>query len=88
MVVGSSGQCVEVCGDGKNFGLYDCDDGNTNNGDGCSSVCLIEDGFSCSGGSKTTADTCSVQPPYISSVVVTPKNNLIIIFTQPIFITE
>lgn len=54
--------CTEICGDGKNFKkLYptnQCDDGDTTDGDGCSSGCLIETGWSCSGGSKTTADTC------------------------------
>lgn len=42
MVIGSSGSCVEICGDGKNFGLYDCDDGNSIDGDGCSSSCDVE----------------------------------------------
>ena len=28
------GRCVEVCGDGKNYGKVGCDDGNTVNGDG------------------------------------------------------
>lgn len=37
---------------------YDCDDGNTSDGDGCSSDCLVEDGFVCSGGTTTTADDC------------------------------
>ena len=29
MIKGSSGACIETCGDGKNFGLLHCDDGNT-----------------------------------------------------------
>lgn len=34
---------VHVCGDGFLSPLYEeCDDGNTNNGDGCSAECLIE----------------------------------------------
>ena len=28
--------CVEICGDGYNYGFYQCDDGNLINGDGCS----------------------------------------------------
>lgn len=32
--------CVDRCGDGKLYTL-ECDDGNTINGDGCSSVCKI-----------------------------------------------
>ena len=34
------------------------DDGNFINGDGCSSTCLIEDGWSWSGGTPTTPDIC------------------------------
>lgn len=33
--------CVEVCGDGKNFGMLQCDDGNQVDGDGCSKTCQI-----------------------------------------------
>jgi cysteine-rich repeat protein len=32
--------CNEVCGDGRRFTLQ-CDDGNNQNGDGCSSDCKI-----------------------------------------------
>ena len=35
-----------------------CDDGNTINGDGCSSTCMVEENWSCSGGSPTNKDTC------------------------------
>lgn len=36
-----NGVCVETCGDGDNYNM-ECDDGNLNNGDGCSSTCTIE----------------------------------------------
>jgi cysteine-rich repeat protein len=39
MIVGSNSACIETCGDGKNYGLHACDDGNTKDGDGCSSTC-------------------------------------------------
>ena len=26
--------CIEICGDGLNFGHYECDDGNNRSGDG------------------------------------------------------
>ncbi|HTA21845.1 MAG TPA: DUF4215 domain-containing protein, partial [Polyangia bacterium] len=46
------GPCTAVtmptCGDGRlSFGEY-CDDGNTANGDGCSSTCTLETGYTCS----------------------------------------
>jgi cysteine-rich repeat protein len=45
-----------TCGDGVIEGSETCDDDNTNNGDGCSSSCSIESGYSCSG----TPSTCTV----------------------------
>lgn len=50
MVLGSSGECVEKCGDGLNFGLLQCDDGNLIAGDGCSPTCQVESDWTCSGG--------------------------------------
>jgi len=44
---GSKGDCIEICGDGLNIGLNECDDGNTNDGDGCNSECKIENGWNC-----------------------------------------
>jgi len=52
--VGSSSVCNKVvCGDGKVQNAEDqsvketCDDGNTEEGDGCSPVCVIETGWKC-----------------------------------------
>jgi cysteine-rich repeat protein len=36
-----------VCGNGKIDGNEACDDGNTTPGDGCSSTCQVEDGWTC-----------------------------------------
>lgn len=36
-----AGSCVSVCGNSVVTGLETCDDGNTVDGDGCSSTCLI-----------------------------------------------
>jgi len=38
-----------VCGNGKVESGEACDDGNTTNGDGCSSTCGIETGYTCNG---------------------------------------
>jgi fibro-slime domain-containing protein len=48
---GVGGPCTPVatprCGDGRlSFG-EECDDGNTTSGDGCSSTCTLEPGYSC-----------------------------------------
>jgi len=52
---------TEVCGDGKVMlpsSTY-CDDGNSRNGDGCTSTCGIEPGWTCTLGTSSTASTCS-----------------------------
>ena len=41
------GACASVCRDGKVAGTETCDDGNAQNGDGCSSTCSVECGFDC-----------------------------------------
>ena len=43
--------CTEICGDGFNMGEFECDDGNTADGDGCSSKCAVEVNYRCSKGS-------------------------------------
>ena len=54
--------CVENCGDGKRY-VSECDDNNIINGDGCSSSCKIEDGYTCKGGSPAAADNCQLYKP-------------------------
>ncbi len=41
--------CVatDVCGDGTRSGDEECDDGNTDDADGCSAACAVEDGWAC-----------------------------------------
>ena len=56
--------CTEVCGDGTLVDM-ECDDGNSVNGDGCDSQCIVEERWSCSGGSSTTVSNCT----YIGSVI-------------------
>ncbi|CAG9327445.1 unnamed protein product [Blepharisma stoltei] len=59
-----SSNCIEVCGDGRNMGQSQCDDGNNRNGDGCSSSCAVEIGWSCFGGSANSPDVCKdITPP-------------------------
>lgn len=44
------GAVVGECGDSALNGAETCDDGNTTAGDGCSSVCAVEDGYICEDG--------------------------------------
>lgn len=57
--LGTATTCAIVCGDNVKDTSEKCDDGNTSNGDGCSSACLVESGWVCSGGSFTSKDTCT-----------------------------
>ena len=43
---------------GNSLDAY-CDDGNTDDGDGCSSACQTEANYECSGGSASAADVCT-----------------------------
>lgn len=53
-----SGCALEICGNGVIEGGETCDDGNTMNGDGCSSVCQIEGmGTGGSGGSGSSSSS-------------------------------
>ena len=61
MCDGPGDQCESGCGTGvMEVGtVKECDDGNTEGGDGCSRTCRIECGWECGGGDVSTADTCS-----------------------------
>lgn len=53
--------CYETCGDGRNYhslGVTSCDDGNTNSNDGCSSSCVVEAHYECTGGDYDMSDFC------------------------------
>jgi len=50
--------CEEICGDGLDFGLLGCDDGNRINGDGCSSQCQVENDWIISSGSSRLPSIC------------------------------
>ncbi|KRX10190.1 hypothetical protein PPERSA_08648 [Pseudocohnilembus persalinus] len=39
---------------------FECDDGNNQNGDGCSKYCTIEDGYTCMNSSKYSATVCQL----------------------------
>lgn len=60
-----AGMCVPaVCGNAIREAQEECDDGDTNNGDGCSDGCMIEAGSYCFGEvfSVCRAGTCVVEP--------------------------
>jgi cysteine-rich repeat protein len=61
---GNGSSTSAVCGNGRKEGAEDCDDGNTTNGDGCSSTCKIEQ--------------CYVTPPPPPNCASTPAGESLI----------
>lgn len=51
--------CVSACGDGMLIAPEQCDDGNASDGDGCSSTCTVEAGFTCTTETLSDARPCS-----------------------------
>ncbi len=47
-----------VCGNGKREGAEECDDLNTNPGDGCSATCTVESGWECDSSDPNEASLC------------------------------
>lgn len=56
-------ECMEICGDGRNMGMVECDDGNLKDNDGCSSKCKTEPYYECSGGTQDSPDVCVYRKP-------------------------
>jgi len=64
----SDDPCVSNCGDGIKTGAEPCDDGNLVDGDGCSSTCTVEDGFTCDVVLQTDEEECDGGPCLILPV--------------------
>ena len=62
MIVGINGECEEICGDGLDYGFNECEDGNKEDGDGCSSQCKIETNYKCVRGTYTSKGSCTAIP--------------------------
>ena len=74
---GTKDTCYKICGDGKinyNTTGEDCDDGNPNNNDGCSSSCKVETGYECTNSSLG-------HPSYNTSICIKKCGNGV--YSQP-----
>jgi cysteine-rich repeat protein len=54
----STPDVCKLCGNGKRETGETCDDGNTTAGDGCSTVCAIELGWTCNGAIPDACGKC------------------------------
>lgn len=68
--VPNGASCVMPCGNGKKESSEQCDDGNNRNGDGCSSTCATEFGWTCNG----TPSVCSPAPNCGNKIINTGEN--------------
>jgi cysteine-rich repeat protein len=59
---GKSGRCTPICGDGKLVGIETqagrCDDGNLIPSDGCSTICVVNPGYTCTGTPSDCTPIC------------------------------
>eukprot|EP00347_Sterkiella_histriomuscorum_P007392 403349107 len=83
------GFCQEICGKGYNYGMLECDDGNTQNDDGCSSECTIESGWQCDGGFHNGPDSCKYIKTKIQAVKFIEDSDFYLKaqFSRPVTIT-
>jgi fibro-slime domain-containing protein len=65
----SAGACKSVCGDGQRFSDEECDDGNLFNGDGCSSTCKIETGYTCTDAASSTLPSTKTLPVVVRDFI-------------------
>jgi cysteine-rich repeat protein len=65
--------CPEICGDGRLY-VLDCDDGNTQEGDGCNNQCEVEQDWKCfkTGGWSTSG--CTYVGYFTMGFVTADKN--------------
>jgi len=57
-VGGNTCEQLNVCGNGSVEAGEACDDGNTDNDDGCNSICLLEEGSGCTLGAECATGQC------------------------------
>ena len=50
--------CGEDCGNSNHFGVEECDDGNNDDGDGCSSTCKVESDYDCTDNPSVCTAIC------------------------------
>lgn len=77
-----------VCGDGVISGSESCDDSKTQSGDGCSSTCAVENGWTCTGAPSKCVQSASPATRGMKEISVSTNifNVHIIIETDDLFI--
>ena len=79
-IQGIKDDCSDICGNGYLYNFTNniqCDDGNSNSGDGCSSDCHEEKNFQCSRKNYSTPDTCINVSPLVMTLSMTKSANVV-----------
>ncbi|CAD8166678.1 unnamed protein product [Paramecium octaurelia] len=85
--------CVHKCGNGLRDSQYEeCDDGNLNGGDGCSSFCLIESSYQCINQENSLSLCTYIKAPQMNLNVLTNNGDSLqvveLTFTQQVQVEE
>ena len=75
---------IEICGDGINLGHFQCDDGNTESGDGCDSNCNVENGYECYRTDSSQPDICEDNSNPEATISLEEGGILVIRFSKPV----
>ena len=79
------GSCEEICGDAINLGLLPCEDGNLDDGDGCSSSCTFEKDFLCKIEESNGLHICTeTLQPSVSIQRVSSNNQIYFTFSETV----
>ena len=73
------------CGNGQKDGSEGCDDGNSNNGDGCSSTCSVENGYSCDSSSPSICTKAARNIKLVGNVINNSAAVYLTVQTTPAF---
>ncbi|CAD8097693.1 unnamed protein product [Paramecium sonneborni] len=84
-------ECVTQCGNGiLNQNFEQCDDGNQNGGDGCSTLCFQEDSYQCNNQDKQLSVCTFIQAPIFELILISQKQDqtkiLELSFSQEVYI--
>lgn len=64
-----------VCGDGVIEGTEQCDDGDSQGGDGCSAICQVESGWTCVGEPSVCSEISTFDPSVIVGLGIVGDSN-------------
>ena len=86
-----NGDCSAICGDGIVVSSEGCDDANSNNGDGCSSACQVENNYVCNGTTPSGASECyllQIEMTKDATIKASSSNSFTLHFVPDVIISD